>query len=75
MKFFGGPVVWKMNKQDIVTTSSIKTELLTFLQIVKKAIYIVKLFRALKIELDELLTIEYNNLITIRLLIEEAARL
>ena len=34
-----------------------------------------RLFRALKIELDESLTIECNNLITIRLLIEEAAKL
>ncbi len=34
-----------------------------------------RLFRVLKVELDELLTIEYNNFIIIRLLIEEAARL
>jgi len=34
-----------------------------------------RLFRALKVELDESLTIECNNLMTIRLLVEEAARL
>ncbi len=34
-----------------------------------------KLFRALKVELDESLTIECNNLMTIRLLVEEAAKL
>ena len=34
-----------------------------------------RLFRALKVELDELLTIEYDNLMIIRLLVEEAVRL
>ena len=34
-----------------------------------------RLFQTLKIELDKSLTIEYNNLITIRLLIEKAAKL
>ena len=51
------------------------TELLTILQIAKKAIYIVRLFRALKVELDESLTIECNNLMTIRLLIQKAVKL
>ncbi len=52
-----------------------KAELLTFLQIAKEAIYMVRLFRALKVELDESLTIECDNLITIRLLIEKTVRL
>ncbi len=51
------------------------TELLTILQIAKKAIYIVRLFRALKVELDESLTIECNNFIIIQLFIEETAKL
>ncbi len=34
-----------------------------------------RLFRTLKVELDESLTIECNNLITIRLLVEKAAKL
>ncbi len=75
MKLFGGPVAWRMNKQDTVTTSSIETELLAFSQTTKEAIYMVRLFRTLKIELDKSLTIEYDNLITIRLLVEKAARL
>ncbi len=75
MKFFGGPIAWRANKQDTITTSSIKAEFLTFLQTTKEAIYITKLFRALKVELNESLTIEYNNLITIRLLVEKAIKL
>ena len=35
----------------------------------------VRLFRALKIELDKSLTIEYDNFMIIRLLVEEAAKL
>ncbi len=75
MKFFGGPVAWKANKQDIITMSSIEAKFLTLLQIAKEIIYMARLFRALKIELDESLTIEYNNHITIRLLVEETAKL
>ena len=59
----------------MVTTSSIEAELLAFLQTAKEAIYIARLFRVLKIELDESLTIECDNLIIIRLLVEEAAKL
>ncbi len=55
--------------------SSTETELLTFLQTAKEAIYIARLFWTLKVELDESLTIEYDNLIIIRLLIEKAAKL
>ncbi len=59
----------------MVTMSSTEAELLTLLQTAKEAIYIVRLFRVLKVELDESLTIEYNNLIIIRLLVEKAAKL
>ncbi len=75
MKLFEGPIVWKANKQDTVTIFSTEAEFLALLQTAKETIYIAKLFRALKVELDESLTIEYDNLITIRLLIEEAAKL
>ncbi len=75
MKLLGGPVAWRMNKQDTITTSSIKTELLTFLQTIKEAIYMARLFRVLKVELDKSLTIECDNLMIIRLLVEETARL
>ncbi len=49
----------------MVTTSSIEAELLAFLQTAKEAIYIARLFWVLKVELDELLTIECDNLMTI----------
>ena len=35
----------------------------------------VRLFRVLKVELDKSLTIEYDNLMIIRLLVEKAAKL
>jgi len=39
MKLFGGLIVWRANKQDMVTTSSIEAELIALSQIVKEAIF------------------------------------
>ena len=40
MKLFGGVVAWRANKQDTITTSSTKAELLAISQRAKKAIYL-----------------------------------
>ena len=72
LKLFGGPVAWRANKQDTVTTSSTKAELLALSQTAKKSIYLSHLLKALSIELDKLLTIECDNRQTIRLLAESA---
>jgi len=74
MKLFGGPVAWRANKQDTVTTSSTEAELLAISQTAKEAMYLSRLFRALSLELDEPLSIECDNQ-TIRLLVEEVAKL
>jgi hypothetical protein len=75
MKLFGGPVAWRANKQDTVTTSSTEAELLALSQTAKEAIYLSRLLHALTVQLDEPLTIECDNLQTIRLLVLEAAKL
>jgi reverse transcriptase-like protein len=75
MKLFGGPVAWRANKQDTVTTSSTEAELLALSQTAKEAMYLSRLFRALSLELDEPLSIECDNRQTIRLLVEEVAKL
>jgi len=75
MKLFGGPVAWRANKQDTVTTSSTEAELLALSQTAKEAIYLSRLLRALSLELNEPLTIECDNRQTIRLLVEQAAKL
>ena len=75
MKLFGGPVAWRANKQDTVTTSSTKAELLALSQTAKESIYLSRLFRALSPELDEPLVIECDNRQTIRLLVEEVTKL
>lgn len=75
MKLFGGAVAWKANKQDIVTTFSTEAELLAVLQTAKEAIYLARLMKALKLVLSEALTVECNNLQTICLLVDEAAKL
>ena len=36
MKLFGGPITWRANKQDTVTTLSIEAELLALSQIVEE---------------------------------------
>jgi hypothetical protein len=72
LKLFGGPVAWRANKQDTVTTSSTEAELLALSQTAKESIYLSRLLTALSLELDEPLAIECDNRQTIRLLAESA---
>ena len=61
LKLFRGPVAWRANKQDTVTTSSTEAELLVLLQTAKETIYLLRLLKALSLELDEPLAIECDN--------------
>ena len=72
LKLFGGPVAWRVNKQDTVTTSSTEAELLALSQMVKESICLSRLLKALSIEIDEPLAIKCDNRQTIRLLAESA---
>jgi hypothetical protein len=53
MMLFGGPISWRANKQDTVTTSSTEAELLALSQTAREALFIGRLFHALTLELDE----------------------
>jgi len=75
IKLFGGLVAWRANKQDTVTTSSTEAELLALSQTTKEAIYMSRLLVALRLEIDEPLTIKCDNRQTICLLVEQSARL
>src|SRR5436189_3101702 len=50
---FRGAIAWKANKQNTVTMSSIEAELLALLQIVKEAIFMSRLLKALTLQLNE----------------------
>jgi hypothetical protein len=56
-------------------TSLTEAELLAISQTTKEAIYMSRLLVALKLEIDEPLTIKCDNRQTIRLLVEQSARL
>ena len=75
MKLFGGPVAWRANKQDTVTTSLMEAELLAIFQTAKEAIYLSRLMKAFKLSILEALTIECDNAQTIRLLVDELIKL
>ena len=75
MKFFGGAIAWRANKQDTVTTSSTEAELLAILQTSKEAIYLSRLIKALTLSLSEIFIIECNNKQTIRLLVDKSTKL
>jgi hypothetical protein len=75
MTLFGGPIAWRANKQDTVTTSSTEAELLALSQTAKEAIFLGRLFVSMKLVLDEPLVIQYDNQQTIRLVCEESAKL
>jgi transposase InsO family protein len=75
MTLFGGPIAWRANKQDTVTTSSTEAELLALSQTAKEAIFLSRLLKALTLRLDVPLTIQCDNKQTLRLLNEESAKL
>ena len=61
IKLFKGPIAWKTNKQNIVTTLSTKAKLLALLQTAKEAIFISRLFKAMMLRLNKPLIINCNN--------------
>jgi len=75
MKLFGGPIAWRANKQDTVTTSSTEAELLALSQTAKEAIFISRLFKAMTLRLNEPLVINCDNTQTLRLITEDTAKL
>jgi hypothetical protein len=76
MKLFSGLIGWRTNKQNTVTTSIIKIELLALTQAAKKSIYVSKLLQKLIINLnDQIIQIEYNNTQTINLITKKIALL
>ncbi|KAK9444007.1 polyprotein [Metarhizium brunneum] len=75
LRLYGGPIAWKASKQTTVTTSSTEAELLAASEASKEMIAAGRLFKALKIKLNEPLLLEIDNKQTIRLLVEESAKL
>jgi hypothetical protein len=75
MMLFGGPIAWRANKQDTVTTSSTEAELLALSQTAKEAIFISRLFKAMTLKLNEPLIIDCDNTQTLRLIKEDTAKL
>ena len=72
---FGGPIAWKSGKQSTVTTSSTEAELLALSTAAKEAIAAVRLFRDVRLQLNEDLTIWCDNKQTIRLVNEDMMRI
>ena len=53
MKLFGGTIGWRANKQDIVTTSITKAELLSLAQTAKEALFVSRLIKELSVTLND----------------------
>jgi hypothetical protein len=75
IKLFGGPVAWKSNKQATVTTSTTEAELLALEHTVKEGFALERLFRDIQLELNTGLKFHCDNTQTIRLIVEDNARL
>ena len=75
MLLFGGPIAWRANKQDTVTTSSTEAELLALSQTAKEAIFISRLLESLTLKLNKSLIVECDNSQTLRLVNEESMKL
>jgi len=72
---FGGPIAWKSGKQSTVTTSSTEAELLALSTAAKEAIAAIRLFRDVRLQLNEDLTIWCDNKQTIRLVNQDMMRI
>jgi hypothetical protein len=76
IRLFRGLITWKASKQDTITTSTTKVELLALLQVVKEAIFTLRLLKELKIDLlQKTITIHYNNTQIISLVTKEILKL
>ena len=75
MKLFGGTISWQACKQATVTTSSTEAELLALLQVAREAMYLARLFRAIKYQQPEPFNILCDNSQTIQLVTEEDVKL
>ena len=67
--------MWKSGKQPTVTTSSTEAELLALSTAAKEAMAAVRLFRDVRLQLNEDLTIWCDNKQTIRLVKEDMMRM
>jgi hypothetical protein len=75
IKLFGGPVAWKASKQATVTTSTTEAELLALEHTVKEGFAMERLFRDIQLEINNGLKFHCDNTQTIRLVVEDNARL
>lgn len=50
---FNGPVIWKAVRQATVTTSTTEAELLALQQVAKETMALKRLFRDIKLKLDD----------------------
>ena len=76
IKLFKGLVAQRVSKQDTVTTSITKAELLALSQVAKEALYLTRLLKELQITVPRLaINISCNNKQTIRLVTKDIAKL
>ena len=75
MKLFGGPVAWKANKQDTVTTSSTEAELLAMTSAAREMCSMKRLFDGLRLQLGFDPSIYCDNLQAIGIITKTAQQL
>jgi hypothetical protein len=74
MKLFGGLIRWHVNKQETITISTTKAELLALTQVAKEGLYISQLLKELTVNLiDNCTQIYCNNTQTIGLINKDIA--
>ena len=74
IKLFGGPIVWKANKQATVSTSTTEAELLAISDAARELVSLYRLFGGISLKFDEEPTLYCDNQQTLRLLTAEAVR-
>ena len=75
ISLFGGPIDWKASRQSTVTTSTTEAELLALTTTAKEGVALKRLFRDIKLQTEDPLTIFCDNQQTIRLVVGENERI
>jgi hypothetical protein len=74
-QLYGGPIDWRASKQKTVTTSSTEAELLSITFAAKEAMWWTRFFASIHFDTEQDLSINCDNLQTIRLLTKETPKL
>ncbi|RMZ74711.1 hypothetical protein DV736_g6719, partial [Chaetothyriales sp. CBS 134916] len=72
IKLFNGPIAWQASRQKTVTTSTTEAELLALSYTGREIQFLARIFKAIRLDIDEDLSIDCDNQQTVRIVTQQA---